>query len=402
MKDRKRPKLPRGLRWHSESQYIWFVWYDAEGKQHKKSTETTDPAKALLFKLRFLEEHGEKSQEAETADLSNQSLERVTQLYFDWKLANNSPETVTRERRIFKKVLDFLGQKRAVRTIRLANIREYQKKRRKEVSPTMKKPVGARTINYEMQLLRGVMQYADCWTDNLEARYQPLRQIKSRVGKTASKEQLMKIISTALSNEYWRLAMWCGAVAAGSGCRGGEIRKLRLEDIDVSGGSVRIVKEISKNRKERAPRLMALAEWGLRQLLERARALGAVEPEHYLLPLSVSKSRHLSKTSKEKWDVTRPMVSWVRSWRKLTEACGMKGFRFHDLRHTFRTQGAEAGVPLEVMMVQLGHMDRETSLDYVHIQQRALDRAKQLIETEQAEILATAEAGQMALQSVSR
>jgi integrase len=96
------------------------------------------------------------------------------------------------------------------------------------------------------------------------------------------------------------------------------------------------------------------------------------------------------------------MVSWVRSWRKLTEACGMKGFRFHDLRHTFRTQGAEAGVPLEVMMVQLGHMDRETSLDYVHIQQHALDRAKQLIETEQAEILATAEAGQMALQSVSR
>ncbi|MGB9121177.1 MAG: tyrosine-type recombinase/integrase [Candidatus Angelobacter sp.] len=402
MKDRKRPKLPRGLRWHSESQYIWFVWYDAKGKQHKKSTETTDPAKALLFKLRFLKEHGEKSQEAETADLSNQSLERVTQLYFDWKVANNSPETVKRERRIFKKVLDFLGQKRAVRTIRLANIREYQKKRRQEVSPTMKKPVGARTINYEMQLLRGVMQYADCWTGNLEARYQPLRQIKSRIGKIASKEQLMKIISMALSNEYWRLAMWCGAVAAGSGCRGGEIRKLRLEDIDVSGGSVRIVKEISKNRKERAPRLMALAEWGLRQLLERARALGAVEPEHYLLPLSVSKSRHLSKTSKEKWDVTRPMVSWVRSWRKLTEACGMKGFRFHDLRHTFRTQGAEAGVPLEVMMVQLGHMDRETSLDYVHIQQRALDRAKQLIEIEQAEILATAEAGQMELQSVSR
>jgi integrase len=28
----------------------------------------------------------------------------------------------------------------------------------------------------------------------------------------------------------------------------------------------------------------------------------------------------------------------------------MRGFRFHDLRHTFRTQGAEAGVPLEVMM----------------------------------------------------
>jgi integrase len=70
----------------------------------------------------------------------------------------------------------------------------------------------------------------------------------------------------------------------------------------------------------------------------------------------------------------------------------MKGFRFHDLRHTFRTLGAEAGVPLEVMMAQLGHMDRETSLEYVHIQQRALQRAKTLIEAELVEVLATAEA----------
>jgi hypothetical protein len=66
------------------------------------------------------------------------------------------------------------------------------------------------------------------------------------------------------------------------------------------------------------------------------------------------------------------------------------GFRFHDLRHTFGTQGAEAGVPLEVVMAQLGHMDRQASLEYVHIQQRAFERAKDLIELEQAEILAVA------------
>jgi len=47
-------------------------------------------------------------------------------------------------------------------------------------------------------------------------------------------------------------------------------------------------------------------------------------------------------------------------------------------------------VPLEVMMAQLGHMDRQTSLEYVHIQQRAFERAKDLIELEQAEILAVA------------
>ena len=67
----------------------------------------------------------------------------------------------------------------------------------------------------------------------------------------------------------------------------------------------------------------------------------------------------------------------------------MEGFRFHDLRHTFRTLGAQTGIPIEVMMAQLGHMDRETSMAYVHIQQRALEHAKQLLETELNEVLAT-------------
>jgi hypothetical protein len=104
VKDKKRPKLPPGLRWHAESQFIWFVWYDAQGGQHKKSTETTDPDKALLFKIRFLEEQKDQDEiaatEPETPDMRSMSLERAAQLYFEWKLANNSAETVAREQRI--------------------------------------------------------------------------------------------------------------------------------------------------------------------------------------------------------------------------------------------------------------------------------------------------------------
>lgn len=388
----KRPRLSNGLRWHTKSQFIWFTWYDAKGRQHKKSTESSDPDQALLFKIRFMEEQKDREEsksDPETPGMRNMSLERAAQLYFEWKLANNSRETVAREQRLFTTVIKFLGANTPVRSIRLHKIREYQKERRKQISPTMKKNIEPRTINYELQLLRGVMTYADCWTSDLEARYQPLREAKSKVGRAATKDQLIKIFKTAKGNEYWYVAMCCAAVAAGSGCRGGEIRKLRLADVFLDEGRVRIVREIAKNRKQREPRLMALAEWGLRQLLVRAQALGAAEPDHFLLPLELSKSRRaFRKPASPKWDVTQPMRSWVRSWRKLTEACGMSGFRFHDLRHTFRTQGAEAGVPLEVMMAQLGHMDRETSLEYVHIQQRALERAKQLIELEQAEILA--------------
>ncbi len=389
MKDKKRAKLPRGLRWHSESRFIWFTWYDNEGRQHKKSTETSDPEKALLFKLRFLERQEERNaDQVESPDLTQSSLASAAELYFDWKLANNSAETVSRERRMFNNVLKFFGPQVPVNQIRLPHIRSYQKQRRQQISPSMKQPVTARTVNYEMQLLKGVLRYADCWSDTLAARYQPLREMKSRAGKTASTDQMIKIIKTAEQNEYWQVAMWCGAVGAGTGCRRGEIRKLQLKDICLAEGKIRIVREVAKTRKQREPRLMAIAEWGLRQLLTRAHALGATDPEHYLLPLNTARSRYAARRVTGEWDVTKPMRSWVKSWRKLMAACGMKGFRFHDLRHTFRTQGAEAGVPLEVMMAQLGHMDRQTSLDYVHIQQHALERAKQLIEAEQAEILA--------------
>ena len=96
---------------------------------------------------------------------------------------------------------------------------------------------------------------------------------------------------------------------------------------------------------------MALAEWGLRHLLERAHALGATEPQHYLLPLQRMQSRYYHKGQDAKWDVNRPMFSWTRSWRTLVAECGMPRFRFHDLRHTAKmahetARRATAGAPI--------------------------------------------------------
>ena len=397
MKQEKRARLPRGLRWKSDSQHIWFSWRDHSGKQHQQSTQTSDPAKAFAYKLKFLEESHQPDDEAEETesqipDLDRAPLTRVADLYFAWKAANDSGLTISRERRIFKPILKFFGASTRLKSIRLGTIREYQQARRKQRSRTMKGFVSARTVNYELHLLRSVMSYAGCWTADLDAGYKPLRQIKSRIGRAANKQQLMRILAEAQKNDYWQVAMYCAAVAVGTGCRGCEIRNLRIGDIDLEGGKIKVRAEVAKNRTAREPMLMALAEWGLRQLLLRAQALGATEPHHYLLPLNVTKSRKLAKVADKEWDVNRPMTTWVKSWRKLMIASGMKGFRFHDLRHTFRTLGAEAGVPLEVMMAQLGHMDRETSLEYVHIQQRALERARQLIEVEQSEILAVAQA----------
>jgi hypothetical protein len=90
-------------------------------------------------------------------DLSKLPLREVSKRYFDWKQENGSAGTIARERRMFKKVLSFFGPNQQVKAIHLQLIRKYQEKRRGEVSPTMKKQVTARTVNYEMQLLRGCL-----------------------------------------------------------------------------------------------------------------------------------------------------------------------------------------------------------------------------------------------------
>jgi hypothetical protein len=61
----------------------------------------------------------------------------------------------------------------------------------------MKQPVTARTMNYELDLLRGVLKYAGCWTPELETEYPPLPELKSKVGKAATVQQLAKIIKGA-------------------------------------------------------------------------------------------------------------------------------------------------------------------------------------------------------------
>src|SRR5262249_29275262 len=45
---------------------------------------------------------------------------------------------------------------------------------------------------------------------------------------------------------------------------------------------------------------------------------------------------------------------------------GIKDFRFHDLRHTFGTRAADAGVPLTAIASVMGHSDIRTTDRYAH------------------------------------
>ncbi len=56
------------------------------------------------------------------------------------------------------------------------------------------------------------------------------------------------------------------------------------------------------------------------------------------------------------FDPTRHLGSWKKAWRKLTEKAGLKGLKFHDLRHHAITELAELGASEQTIMAIAGHV----------------------------------------------
>jgi integrase len=54
--------------------------------------------------------------------------------------------------------------------------------------------------------------------------------------------------------------------------------------------------------------------------------------------------------------------------------------RFHDLRHTAITVMAEAGLPDQIIMAQVGHISPEMIKRYSHIRRQALNAAAAVLE----------------------
>lgn len=63
----------------------------------------------------------------------------------------------------------------------------------------------------------------------------------------------------------------------------------------------------------------------------------------------------------------------VRRFKRALDAAGVREIRFHDLRHTFGTRMAAAGVPLRTLQEWLWHRDFATTLLYADYQPSAVE-----------------------------
>jgi integrase len=278
-----------------------------------------------------------------------------------------------------------LGEEsKLIRLAEMQAIKGYQTQR-------LEQGINPKTINNEMLAFSAILQDANLW-HRVSSRYRPLKVRRSEIGAALAREQEVKLLTIAQNSESSAVAPYVAVLSDRTGMRMKEIKHLRLDAIHLTVENPCIRVRRSTTKTDAGARNVALDQvacWALRQLLARARSLGATETTHYLLPTLLDahtrKGDPLSGGSG--YDPTHPMSSWDKEWERLRKGAGLGTARFHDLRHTYITRAAEAGVPLAVIQAQVGHLSVAMVTYYTHISQEAIHRAAKQIEQNSPELL---------------
>jgi integrase len=75
----------------------------------------------------------------------------------------------------------------------------------------------------------------------------------------------------------------------------------------------------------------------------------------------------------------RHLVNLEKPWRKIRVIAQLPDVRLHDLRHSFASIGAGAGLGLPVIGALLGHAQAATTARYAHLAADPLQQAADLI-----------------------
>jgi len=168
------------------------------------------------------------------------------------------------------------------------------------------------------------------------------------IPKLLSREEVARFLAELRYPKHRALAL----LLYSSGMRVSEVVRLRPQDLDVDGGTIRILR--GKGGKDRYTLLSERAMAAVQ--VYRA----AFPSEHWLFP-GARPDRHLT---------TRSVQNLVR--RAARRAGIEKNVTPHMLRHSFATHLLEAGTDLRYIQELLGHKSSRTTEIYTHVSQARL------------------------------
>lgn len=212
----------------------------------------------------------------------------------------------------------------------------------------------ASTVNAILILLSGVLTRAvseEYLKENPchKVKHLPMEQTKIRTLSGDEEKLLMESLdeSPAYMKPIVQLALWLG-------WRQNEIVHLRKCDIDFARNRVFIprAKWDRDPRKTQGVPMSGKVRNLLSELVSEATTDNLFEGPYSGKPLTAS--------------------GIVHHFKAACDRVGIKGLRFHDLRHTFGTRLGEDGVGIEKIARAMGHSSITTTAIYVHTSQEAL------------------------------
>lgn len=288
----------------------------------------------------------------------------VERVYRPWAKANKKSWKIDLSR--LKPILVFFGKKKLSEVSPfLVEKYEIQRRATPVMSKKKSKPRSAASVNRELRLLSRIFRLA---VSSKEAAENPCREVEILKGEQHRTRYLLpeeegRLMAT-LTGERSHL---CDMVtlAINSGLRVNELFSLKREDVDFHRDVLYI--KHTKTDEDREVPLNDTARELLRGLIQDERKGG-----EFLFTNPNTGTRY-----------TTIKTAWLTACRN----AGLSNLRFHDLRHTFGTRAADAGVPLPAIRDVMGHRSIQTTERYAHATDEGKRRAVEAIHTQSKKIV---------------
>ncbi len=214
------------------------------------------------------------------------------------------------------------------------------------------------TLNY-VGLLHGIYEHAieRGWTSGNPCKFRKPRATDTDPDiRFLDEAELDALLAAVPDDDLGRVERVMYLCAAMTGMRQGELLALRWQDVDWPARRIRVRRNLVRGeygtpKSKRSSRSVPLADV-LGGALDRHHQATAYNADADL----VFAHPHTGKP------IDRSRL--LKRFKAALRAAGVRDLRFHDLRHTFGTRMAAAGVPMRTLQEWLGHRDFKTTLIY--------------------------------------
>jgi integrase len=246
-----------------------------------------------------------------------------------------------------------------------------------------KAPATRRNVHLVLRVALAHAERRGLVTRNVAAHVDTPRGTASKTDDALDLEGMRKLIASAEGDRLE--ALWVAAVTLG--LREGEALALTWEDIDLDAGQLTVRSSLPPGdglvvnalKIERDARMVALPAMCVAAFLRRKRTQRL---ERLAAGPRWTEWGYVFTTA-----IGTPIDpdNLHRAWRKITAKAGLGRLRFHAVRHSAATIALAHGVPLEVILRQLGYAGYASTVDvYTHVgfeaQRGAADAMQSVLE----------------------